>query len=342
MTSPCRARWEPLAPFKDRLTVFSGLAHSKAVGPGGHGKSCPAFLTGTTPRPTEGSDLFCGVSMDQVVAKHFAEQTLLPSMELGIDAPSLLGSCDINYSCTYTNTLSWVSATQALPVTVNPRDVFERLFGDGDALDAAGRRAQAERRASILDFVREDAARLDGALGSNDRRKMDEYLTSVRDVERRVQKAAQYDGSAAVGMVRPAGIPDVFADHVHMMLDLQVLALQADLTRVSTFMIGRELSNRTYPEVGVSDSHHMLSHHGGDAGKIERISRINQLFMQHFAYYLAKMAATPDGAGSLLDSTIGAHRRGLRRTQRSRQPRPAHHRRGWRGCRRIAMSWCRS
>ncbi len=302
---PMSRTLEPLAPFRDRLTVFSGLAHSKAVGPGGHGKSCPAFLTGATPRPTEGSDLYCGISMDQVVAKHFADQTLLPSMELGIDPPSLLGSCDINYSCTYTNTLSWVSPTQALPVTVNPRDVFERLFGDGDALDAASRRAQAERRASILDFVREDAARLNGELGSNDRSKMDQYLTSVRDVERRVQKAAQTDiGAAALGLARPAGIPDVFADHVHMMLDLQVLAMQADLTRVSSFMIGRELSNRTYPEVGVSDSHHMLSHHGGDAGKIERISRINQLFMQHFAYYLAKMAATPDGAGSLLDSTM--------------------------------------
>ncbi len=302
---PLSQTLEPLAPFRDRLTVFSGLAHSKAVGPGGHGKSCPAFLTGTTARPTEGSDLYCGISMDQVAATHFADQTLLPSMELGIDPPSLLGSCDINYSCTYTNTLSWVSATQALPVTVNPRDVFERLFGDGDALDADSRQRQLQRRTSVLDFVRADAARLEGRLGSDDRRKMDQYLTAVRDVERRVQKSAQYDvESAAAGFTRPAGIPVSFAEHVRMMLDLQVLALQADLTRVSTFMIGRELSNRTYPEVGVNDAHHMLSHHGGDAGKIERISRINRLCMQHFAYYLQRLAATPDGAGSLLDSTM--------------------------------------
>ena len=297
-----------LAPFagcKNRLTVISGLAHSKAVGPGGHGKSCPAFLTGTTPKPTEGSDLQCGISMDQVVANHMAEHTLLPSMELGIDVPSLLGSCDINYSCTYTNTLSWRSPTQAMPVSVNPRDVFERLFGDGDALDAASRQAQQQRRGSILDFVRGDAARLDEKLGSNDRRKLDQYLTSVRDVERRVQKSAQLDiESVAAGFTRPAGIPDSWAEHVRMMLDLQVLALQADLTRVGTFMIGRELSNRTYPEIGVSDAHHMLSHHGGDASKIERISRINKLFMQHFAYYVERLAATPDGAGSLLDSTM--------------------------------------
>ncbi len=242
--------------------------------------------------------------MDQVLAKHFTDQTLLPSMELGIDAPSLLGSCDINYSCTYTNTLSWVSPTQALPVTVNPRDVFERLFGDGDALDPASRRAQAEQRASILDFVRDDATRLDAALGSNDRRKMDQYLTSVRDVERRVQKAAQYDGSAAIGMVRPRRHPRCVRRPCAHDAGPAGAGHAGDLTRVSTFMIGRELSNRTYPEVGVSDSHHMLSHHGGDTGKIERISRINQLFMQHFAYYLAKMVATPDGSGSLLDSTM--------------------------------------
>jgi hypothetical protein len=296
---------EPLAPYKDRLTVFSGLAHSEAVGPGGHGKSCPAFLTGARPRPTEGSDLFCGISMDQVAANHYADRTLLPSLELGIDPPSLLGSCDINYSCTYTNTLSWTSPTQALPVTVNPRDVFERLFGDGDALDKDSRLAQLRRRSSILDFVREDAAKLSGNLGIQDRRKLDEYLASIRDIERRIQKAATQDVDAqAAGLTRPAGIPDSFTEHVRMMVDLQVLAMQADLTRVSTFMVGRELSNRTYPEIGVPDAHHMLSHHGGDQQKMARIALINRLHMQQFAYYLQRMAATPDGAGSLLDSTM--------------------------------------
>jgi hypothetical protein len=294
-----------LAPFKDKFTVFTGLGHSQAVGPGGHGRSCPAFLTGTTPRPTEGSDLHCGISMDQVVAQHYADQTALASLELGIDPASLLGSCDINYSCTYTNTLSWSSPTTALPVTVNPRDVFERLFGDGDELDAASRLAQLKRRASILDFVREDASRLAGSLGAHDRQKLEQYLESIRDIERRIQKAGTQDaGALAAGYARPAGVPESFDEHARMMIDLQVLALQADLTRVSTFMLGRELSNRTYPEIGVSDAHHMLSHHGGDAAKIAKIMRINAHHMGYFAYYLKRMAETPDGAGSLLDSSL--------------------------------------
>jgi len=299
----------PLEPFRNRFTVVTGLAHYQASalgdGPGSHGRSCGAFLTGAHPRRTEGSDLHCGVSMDQIVASHFANETQLASLELGIDPPSLLGSCDVGYSCTYTNTLSWRSPTVALPVTVNPRDVFERLFGDGDAMDEKSRQAQLQRRSSILDFVREDAARLSVRLGATDRRKMDEYLESIRDVERRIGKASQ--GTANVDaseLTRPAGIPESFADHVRMMVDLQVLAMQADLTRVCSFMIGRELSNRTYPEAGVPDAHHMLSHHGGDAEKIAKLARINRLHMQHFAYYLERMQATRDGEGSLLDSTL--------------------------------------
>jgi hypothetical protein len=299
----------PLEPFRNRFTVFTGLAHYNAGalgdGPGSHGRSCAAFLTGAHPKRTEGSDLQCGISMDQVVARHAGETTPLASLELGIDPPSLLGSCDVGYSCTYTNSLSWRSPTVALPVTVNPRDVFERLFGDGDALDDASRRAQSKRKASILDFVREDAARLSVRLGANDRHKMDEYLESVRDVERRIQKASQHSASIDFGELhRPAGIPDSFADHVRMMIDLQVLAMQADLTRVCSFMLGRELSNRTYPEAGVPDAHHMLSHHGGDPGKIAKLARINHLHMQQFAYFLERMSATNDGEGTLLDSTL--------------------------------------
>ena len=299
----------PLEPFRNRFTVVTGLAHYQASalgdGPGSHGRSCGAFLTGAHPRRTEGSDLHCGISMDQIVANHFANDTQLASLELGIDPPSLLGSCDVGYSCTYTNTLSWRSPTVALPVTVNPRDVFERLFGDGDVTDEKSRQAQLQRRASILDFVRADAARLSARLGANDRRKMDEYLESIRDVERRIAKASQGTGNAdASELTRPAGIPDSFADHVRMMVDLQVLAMQADLTRVCSFMIGRELSNRTYPEAGVPDAHHMLSHHGGDPEKIAKLARINRLHMQHFAYYLERMQATADGEGSLLDSTV--------------------------------------
>jgi hypothetical protein len=296
---------QPLAPFKDRLTVVAGLAQQNAIDGAGHGPSCPAFLTGVRVRRTEGSDIHCAISMDQVVANHFANATPLPSLELGIDPPSLLGSCDIGYSCTYTNTLSWRSPTVALPVTVNPRDVFERLFGDGDALDAQSRLAQQRRRSSILDFVREDATRLSGRLGSNDRAKMDAYLESIRDLERRIQKSSNIDlGAQAADLTRPAGIPESFDEHVRMMVDLQVLAMQTDLTRVGTFMIGRELSNRTYQEIGIADAHHMLSHHGGDPRKMEKLALVNRLHMQYFAYYLERMQATRDGAGSLLDSTL--------------------------------------
>lgn len=299
----------PLASFRDRFTVVTGLAHYQASalgdGPGSHGRSCGAYLTGAHPRRTEGSDLHCGISMDQIVANHFANDTQLASLELGIDPPSLLGSCDVGYSCTYTNTLSWRSPAVALPVTVSPRDVFERLFGDGDVTDEKSRQAQLQRRASILDFVRGEATRLSARLGTADRRKMDEYLESIRDVERRIAKANQQTLNVnASGLARPAGIPESFADHVKMMVDLQVLAMQADLTRVCSFMIGRELSNRTYPEIGVPDAHHMLSHHGGDTDKIAKLARINRLHMQHFAYYLERMQATQDGEGSLLDSTL--------------------------------------
>jgi len=299
----------PLEPYRDHFTVISGLAHYQASalgdGPGSHGRSCASYLTGAHARRTEGSDLQCGVSMDQIVAKHFSEATQLASLELGIDPPSLMGSCDVGYSCTYTNTLSWRSPTVALPVTVNPRDVFERLFGDGDALDEKSRQAELKRRTSILDFVREDAARLSVRLGANDRRKMDEYLEAIRDIERRIQKANRSGVAMDTSeLARPAGIPESFRDHVRMMVDMQVLAMQADLTRVCSFMVGRELSNRTYPDIGVPDSHHMLSHHGGDPEKIAKLALINRLHMEQFAYYLERMTATKDGEGSLLDSTL--------------------------------------
>jgi hypothetical protein len=216
----------PLAGVKDRLTVISGLANQKALGGAGHGPSCPAFLTGAAVRRTEGSDIYCSISMDQVVANHHAKDTPLPSLELGIDPPSLLGSCDIGYSCTYTNTLSWRSPTVALPVTVNPREVFERLFGDGDQLDEASRLAQLRRKASVLDFVRDDATRLSSQLGAHDRRKLDQYLESVRDIELRIQQVAKKDiGTQAGSLARPAGVPEGFADHVRLMIDLQVLAM---------------------------------------------------------------------------------------------------------------------
>lgn len=299
---------EPLAPFRHQMTVITGLGHPQAAAMGdlsaGHGRSCPAFLTGTHVRQTEGSDIRCAISMDQVYARHLGDATQLPSLEIGIDPPSLLGSCDIGYSCAYTNGISWMSPTVPLPVAANPGEVFERLFGDGDAVDAQGRLAQWRRQASILDFVREDAARLSGQLGAADRRKLDEYLSATRDIERRIQRAAAAPMADAGSMPRPAGIPDSFDEHVRLMIDLQVLAMQADITRVATFMIGREICNRTYPEIGVPDSHHMLSHHGNMAEKKAKLAVINRHHMVYFAYLLRRLSEVKDGEASLLDRSF--------------------------------------
>ena len=300
---------EPLAKHRDKFTVISGLAHYNASalgdGPGSHGRSCAAYLTGAHPKRTEGSDLYCGISMDQVIANHIGKDSLFPSLELGIEPPSLLGSCDVGYSCTYTNTLSWRSPTAPLPVSVKPQDVFERLFGDATAVDESARAAQNARKASILDFVMADTQRLNPKLGANDRRKLEEYLDSIRSVEKRIQKASSQSVDIKTDhLTLPAGIPDSFEEHVKLMTELQLLALQTDMTRVVTLMVGRELSNRAYPEIGVPDAHHSLSHHGYDPEKIDKLVKINQYHMQQFGYLLERMAATPDGEGSLLDSTL--------------------------------------
>lgn len=300
---------EPLASHRDMIAVVSGLGHPQAAAmgdrPAGHGRSCPAFLTGTHVRQTEGSDIRCAISMDQVYARHLGDATQLSSLELGIDQASLLGSCDIGYSCAYTNGISWLNPTVPLPVIANPRDVFERLFGDGDTLDEKSRLAQLRRQSSILDFVMEDTARLSGQLGVEDLRKLEDYLEATRAIEKRIQRARSMGGGQQTATLeRPAGIPDSFDEHVRLMIDLQVLATQADITRVGSFMIGRELSNRTYPEIGVPDSHHMLSHHGNNPEKIEKLARINRHHMEFFAYYLQRMKETRDGDGSLLDRTL--------------------------------------
>jgi hypothetical protein len=300
---------EPIARHKQKFTVISGLAHYNANalgdGPGSHGRSCGAYLTGAHPKRTEGADIFCGISMDQVLANHLGHHTQLASLELGIEPPSLLGSCDIGYSCTYTNTLSWRSPTSPLPVVVKPSDVFERLFGDTTVLDEKSRKAQLATKASILDFVLEDASRLSPRLGMNDRRKMEEYLDSIRTVELRIQKASQQAQEVDTSHVQlPVGIPESFEEHVRLMIDLQVLALQSDMTRISTFMLGRELSNRAYAEIGVPDAHHSLSHHGGDEEKIAKLVKINRLHMEQFGYLLDRLSDTADGERTLLDSTL--------------------------------------
>jgi hypothetical protein len=301
---------KPLEPYRDKFTVFSNLGHVQAEalgdGAGDHGRCCGGYLTATHVKKTEGADITAGVSMDQLVAKRFGEQTQIPSIEVGLEPPSLVGSCDSGYSCAYTNTLSWSSASTPLPVTINPREVFERLFGDGDSLDAKSRLAQLRRQASILDFVAQDAKRMSRTMGASDKHKLDEYLTSVRDIEKRIQKVEQggTETTKLPAYARPSGVPDAFEDYSHMMIDLQVLAMQADITRVSSFMVGREVSGRSYPEIGVPDAHHPLSHHGHDPEKIAKLTKINTLHMQQVAYYLKRMTETKEGEGNLLDHTL--------------------------------------
>ncbi|NVK57212.1 MAG: DUF1552 domain-containing protein [Alteromonadaceae bacterium] len=300
---------EPLEKVRDKFSVISGLAHYQASAfgapPAGHGRSCPAFLTGAHAKATEGADIYCGISADQVAANYFAKDTQLASLELGIEPPSLLGSCDINYSCTYTNTISWKSPTQALPAMVTPSDVFEHLFGDGNKIDEKTRQMRLAHKSSILDFINSEAKRVNRQLGSNDRHKMEQFLESIRDVERRISKAQETSIEMNLDDLSvPANIPADYEEHVKIMLDLQMLALQTDMTRVSTFMLGRELSNHAYTNLGIPDGHHALSHHANVPDKIDKLVRINAYHMKLFADYLEKMASIPDGDSNLLDNTF--------------------------------------
>jgi hypothetical protein len=274
-------------------------------GAGDHGRCCGTYLTGMHVKKTEGADLTNGISMDQIVAQHYAELTQIPSLEMGLEPPSLVGSCDTGYSCAYTNTLSWSNATTPLPVTVNPREVFERLFGDGDSLDAKTRMMRLKRQASILDLVADDARRLSSNMGATDKRKLDEYLTvGARHRAPHPEARTGRRRGAMPNYTRPAGIPDNFAEHAQMMIDMMVLAAQADLTRVNTLMLAREVSNRSYPEIGVPDAHHPMSHHGNDPEKLAKLTKINTLHMEQVAYYLKRMSETKDGTGTLLDNTL--------------------------------------
>ena len=297
---------EPLAPFRDDLLVLSGLSNEPGVAlpgepAGGHGRIGGAFLTGVHVKPTEGASVEAGVSVDQIAAAQMGQHTQLASLELALEATDLAGACDVGYSCSYINTLSWHSSTTPLPTENNPRAVFERLFGDQDSTDPATRLTRIRAKRSILDSVTQRVAELQGKIGTGDRTKLTEYLEAVRDVERRIQVAETQGEREALVVERPGGIPANFEEHSKLMLDLQVLAYQSDLTRVITFMMGRELSQRTYPEIGVPDPHHPLSHHQGDVEKLEKLAKVSILHMQMFAYYLERLRSTPDGDGSLLD-----------------------------------------
>ena len=304
---------EPLAPFRDRLLVLSGLANNDGDEiPGGpHSRASAEWLTGVHPTQTEGVNLQAGISVDQIAAKELGQHTQLASLELAVDPTELVGVCEGGYSCAYINTLSWRTATTPLPMEYQPRAVFEALFGDSDSTDPAVRLAQMQEDRSILDSAIKDVARFVTKLGPSDRAKLTEYFDGIRDVERRIQMAEEQSSQEPPRLDRPVGIPDSFSEHAKLMFDMQVLAYQSDLTRVITFMMGRELSTRSYPEIGIADPHHPLTHHSGDPEKIAKVTRINNFHVQTFAYFLEKMQSTPDGDGSLLDHSMIVYGSGL-------------------------------
>ncbi len=293
---------QSLEPVKQHCTVLSNLELEPAY-PGTHATSNASFLSAARVKHTESSDYCNGVTADQIAARHIGQGTQLPSLELAMDLMQVVGQCDNGYACVYQNNLSWSSPTTPLPAEAHPRMVFEQLFGDGG--NKADRMATLKRRASLLDFVKDDLTRLARQLGPADRERVDHYLDSVREIERRIELAeAAVAANELPDLSRPAGVPAAYADHARLMFDLQMLALQGDVTRVITFQLARETSNRTYPEIGVSDPHHPLSHHGNDPAKIERLSKINAFHVSLFAEYVGKLAAIREGEGTLLDSTL--------------------------------------
>jgi Protein of unknown function (DUF1552) len=304
---------EPLAPFRNQMLVLSGI---KASWNYIHAGASGSFLTGTPRGGRNEIEIFADVSMDQLLARHFAAETQVASLELSMDAPANAGACTGNLSCVYTHTLSWRSATQPLPMEWNPRAVFERLFGDSGSTDRTAREARLRQHKSILDSVQDKLASLQRELGPKDRTKVDEYTDAIRDVERRIARAEEQSGLELPAIEQPQGAPPVFEDHLALMLDLQLLAFQSDLTRVISFMIGKEQSARPYPQIGVPEAHHPLSHHNDIPELIAQMSKINRYHTQLFSQYLAKLRATPDGDGSLLDHTTILYGAGISNSQR--------------------------
>lgn len=297
----------PLAPYRDRLVVLSGLAQHQADAfddgaNGDHTRGTSSWLTGVHCKRTEGADVRNGISADQIAAKHLGQATALPSLELAIDLNFLGGQCENSYSCAYLNTLAWSSDTTPLPTENNPRIIFERLFGDGGTSEQ--RLAQAKRNQSIIDSVLADLDRLQSSLGTADRTTVTEYLDAVREVERRIQRIESRDASELPTLERPAGVPDRFDEHVKLMYELQWLAFRSDMTRVTTFMLGRELNFRTYPEIGITEGHHGLSHHQDNPTQLAKYARLNTYQTELFAWFLDKLKSTPEGDGTLLDHSM--------------------------------------
>jgi hypothetical protein len=298
----------PLAPYRDVLTVVSGLAQHQADAHddganGDHTRATSSWLAGVHCKRTEGADVENGVTADQIAATVLGKQTPLPSLELSIDLSFLSGQCENSYSCVYMNTLAWAEPTSPLPTENNPRMVFERLFGKGGTTEQ--RTAEARQNRSILDSVTADFTRIARTLGPADRTHVDGYLEAVRETERRIAAIETLGADAGLpALERPRGIPENFGDHVKLMYDLKWLAFQGDMTRVVTFMLGRELNFRTYPEIGVNEGHHGLSHHGDRPEALEKLARLNTYQTDLFASFLAKLKSTPDGDGSLLDNSL--------------------------------------
>ena len=300
---------KPLSPFRDDVLVLSGLAAKNAYalgdGPGDHARAGACFLTGVHPRKTAGADIQAGVSADQIAAQALASETRYASIELGCEESRTVGNCDSGYSCAYTNSISWRTPTTPMPPEINPRMAFERLFGAGEVdLDPETRARRVLYRKSILDLVSERTRELVGTLGPTDRRKVDEYLYGIREIERRIEKAEKDGADVAPTIEKPSGIPVLFGDYVKLMFDLQAVAFQADLTRVATMMVGREGSVQTYSEIGVPDPHHPLTHHRNNPEWIEKVTRINTFHMELFSYFVSRLKGTPDGDGTLLDHAM--------------------------------------
>jgi hypothetical protein len=298
---------EPLKGVRDDLLVLTGLTADKARphgdGGGDHARALAAFLTGCQARKTDGTDIRAGVSVDQVAAGRIGDRTRLSSLEIGVEQGAMAGNCDSGYSCVYSSTMSWRSSTQPLPKEVNPKLVFERLFGSGDK----DRAKRDQERRSILDFVRQDSKDLTGKLGTGDRRKLDEYFGAIRDIELRIERAAKLPPVKAPAGKKPEGVPRSYPEHVRLMCDLLVLAFQADVTRVCTFVLANEGSNRPYPFAGVPEGHHDLSHHGNDPRKKAKIRDINRFHVSQLAYLLGKLKGIKEGDGTLLDHCMIAY-----------------------------------
>ena len=307
---------QPFEPLREHFSILSGLDHNQANalgdGPGDHARAGATFLTGAHARKTSGADIQSGISADQIAAKVTGTQTRFPSLELGCEDSRIVGACDSGYSCAYQNSISWRTPTSPLPPESNPREVFERLFGVQDlSLPPEVRARKARARKSILDVVREDTRALASGLGPADRRKIDEYLFAIREIEKRIESAEKENSDFTPSIAKPSGVPVSYDEYANLMFDLQVLALQADLTRVVTFMLGREASLRAYPEIGVTEPHHPLTHHRGEPDSIEKVIKINVYHSKLVAGFLQKLKDTPDGEHNLLFNSMIVYSSGI-------------------------------